>query len=429
MELLQLPKFGKGVCLSRVSQALERLDIDSQWLSSASIAITGSNGKGSTSAALYSMASAHGLRVGLFTSPHLFDIRERFRVGEECVPLERLTRIEQRVLSVLDDAFGAFEAMFLVAVCLFAEAKCELCVFEAGIGGRFDPVRAANAKVAAVTSLDLEHTEILGETLEAICLEKSDICDDQGFIFYGENCRPFSELIRRHTAARGITPLLSGEDFFVRGIREDGGGVSFDLNDSKQVVSLRTPLWGEFQANNAALAMLALSKWLEKVGRKLSPELCRSGLLQMEWPGRLEEIKSDPPVVIDVGHSPDAIRAALSGLRLSRPGVDWVLVTGVSKNKKREEILKLLAPAFDTVVCTKAFHKGAEAAEILETFSGIDMTKEFYIAASISEAVSLSLTLAREQRKGVYVAGGLFLAAEYAWTLRGGNAEDLRFFG
>ena len=160
-----------------------RLRSTGQKLSCASVVVTGSNGKGSTAAFCAGIARACGLRTGLFTSPHLYRFNERFQVDGASIGDDDLARLVLRVeIAIADisrhrgEKFGAFEALFALACLYFGEQKCDFMVFEAGIGGRYDPVRLVGALVACVTSVDYEHVELLGNSLELIVSDKSDAC-------------------------------------------------------------------------------------------------------------------------------------------------------------------------------------------------------------------------------------------------------------
>jgi len=187
--MFDLPKYGEGVCLARLAELLELLAIDRVRLQRISIVVTGSNGKGSTAAFCASIARAYGLRTGLFTSPHLFRVNERFRIDGAPIGDDDLAglvaRLEIAIAEVSKrkgEQFGAFEAMFALACLYFQESQCEVAVFEAGIGGRYDPVRLAGAPVTCVTSVDYEHVELLGHSLELIVSDKSDACASGGTI-------------------------------------------------------------------------------------------------------------------------------------------------------------------------------------------------------------------------------------------------------
>ena len=194
--MFELPKYGDGICLARMAELLNALAIDRACLQQRSIAITGSNGKGSTAAFCASIGRAYGLRTGLFTSPHLFRANERFQIdgvpiadADLCELVGKVARTVDTVSQRRCERFGAFEAMFALACLYCQESDCDLLVFEAGIGGRYDPIRLLGSRVTTVTSVDHEHVELLGNSLELIVSDKSDACAAGGKIVYGENCR------------------------------------------------------------------------------------------------------------------------------------------------------------------------------------------------------------------------------------------------
>ncbi len=139
-------------------------------------------------------------------------------------------------------------------------------------------------------------------------------------------------------------------------------------------------------------------------------------------------IRQQPLTVIDVGHTPDAVRQSLASLRAIHGADGWILVTGVSANKNAVEIAGALAPSFDTIICTRAHHKGADTEAIAGAVRKANPQADIQIAATIEDAVAMSQTLAAAQGRKIYVAGGLFLAIEYAVVTRGGRVEDLNFF-
>src|ERR1700721_1889405 len=195
--MFDLPKYGKGICLARMAALLEALAIDRGKLQERSGGGPGSNGKGSTAAFCASIAQNFGLRTGLFTSPHLFRINERFEIDGVPIADSALNELAGRVTIAIDrisqkrrETFGAFESIFALACLYFQESDCEFMVFEAGIGGRYDPVRLLGSHVTTVTSVDYEHVELLGHSLELIVSDKSDACASGGVLTYAQNCRP-----------------------------------------------------------------------------------------------------------------------------------------------------------------------------------------------------------------------------------------------
>jgi dihydrofolate synthase / folylpolyglutamate synthase len=193
--VFDLPKYGDGVCLARLAELLDVLGIDRARLQRNSVVVTGSNGKGSTAAFCAAIGHAYGLRTGLFTSPHLYRFNERFQIDGADIGEDDLARLTSKIADAIagisrrrGETFGAFEAMFALACLYFQERECAFAVFEAGIGGRYDPVRLVGALVTTVASVDYEHVELLGHSLELIASDKSDACASGGTIVYGENC-------------------------------------------------------------------------------------------------------------------------------------------------------------------------------------------------------------------------------------------------
>jgi dihydrofolate synthase/folylpolyglutamate synthase len=438
--VFDLPKYGDGVCLARLAALLDALAVDRARLQRNSVVVTGSNGKGSTAAFCANIARAYGLRTGLFTSPHLLRVNERFQVDGALVGDDDLARLKSRIEAAIaeisqrrGEKFGAFEALFALACLYFQESECEFTVFEAGIGGRYDPARLVGALVTGVTSVDYEHVELLGNSLELIASDKSDACASGGTIVYGENCRKLRPHLTEYNRYRAITALfvrdqigIGGESVAATGQRFDFwfGGYEFRL--------LEMNLLGAFQFNNAAIAITLFLLWLQRVRPGETPAKIeasvRSGLRDARWPGRLEVIKQDPLIVVDVGHTPDGIMQSLASLKAIYGAQGWILVVGVSIDKKADEIVGALAPSFDMIICAAAHHKGMDAENIAAAVRKANPEAKLHVAATIEDAVEISGALAASQNRKIYVAGGLFVAIEYATVVRGGHAQDLNFF-
>jgi dihydrofolate synthase / folylpolyglutamate synthase len=438
--VFDLPKYGDGICLARMAGLLEALGIERARLQRISVVATGSNGKGSTAAMCASIGRAYGLRTGLFTSPHLFRFNERIQVDGVEIDDDALARLKRRVEAAIatvskrmGEQFGAFEALFALACLHFQDSQCDFVVFEAGIGGRYDPVRLVGARETCVTSVDYEHVELLGNSLELIVSDKSDACAADGTIVYGENCRDLRPHLVEYNRGRGCTPLFVRDDIRIDNAVTAASGQHFDFqfgyHDFRR---LEVSLPGTFQLNNAAIAAALFLLWLQRERPRQAPDrietAVRAGLREARWPGRLEIIQRDPLTVIDVGHTPDGIRQSLASLAAIYGAGDWVLVTGASRDKKADEIIGALAPSFDTIICTAAHHKGADAQRIAAAAARANPAASLQVTTSIEEAVRLAGKLAGAHSRRIYVAGGLFLAIEYATAARGGRPQDLRFF-
>ena len=423
-----------------MADLLDAIAVDRAALRRMSVVVTGSNGKGSTAAFCASIAHACRLRTGLFTSPHLHCFNERFRIDGIPIDDDALARLTLRIEAAIaalsqrrNERFGAFEAMFALACLYFQESSCDFAVFEAGIGGRYDPVRLVGAFFTCVTSVDYEHVELLGDSLELIVSDKSDACASGGTIVYGENCRRQRSHILEYNRYRDIETLFVRDNIAINNEAVSPIAQQFDLQfEDRDFRALETNLLGAFQINNAAIAVTLFLLWLRRTRPGEPPvnieAAVRSGLRDAHWPGRLEVIQQEPLTVIDVGHTPDGIRQSLASLKAIHGADDWILVVGISFDKKADEIVALLAPSFGTIICTAAHHKGARAANIAASVRKANPDASIQIAATIEDAVDISQTLAASRKQKIYVTGGLFLAVEYATIAGGGRAQDLIFF-
>jgi dihydrofolate synthase/folylpolyglutamate synthase len=407
---------------------MEAVGIDRAALSARAVVVTGSNGKGSTSKISSELLRAAGGKVGLFTSPHLYHYNERFQVDGEPIADDELVSALDAVLSAVqvyrathDDAVGAFEAQFVVAVLHFQRSAVDWMVLEAGIGGRFDPVRLVKAPITALVSLDLEHTELLGDTLLDIACDKLDATPPGGLAILGESCLPLETDLRAHAAKSGIR-LEFVQPTGWRDLGCGDGWQHFAIDSlSAPPGELKSRLVGRHQINNHAVAFALCTHRLGGSNAKW-----RDTVEQVFWPGRLEKVRDAPLVYVDVGHTPAGIETALAGFRCLTGGRDAVLVTGGSKNKHVREMLELLVPSFDRIICTAAYHNGMAAEQVAGFAREINRSAEITVCPTIDEAAAVAVREGSD--RPVYVAGGLFLAIEFALASRGGTPKKLRFF-
>src|SRR6202166_3715186 len=241
-----------------MADLLDALAVDRARLSRHSVVVTGSNGKGSTAAFCAGIGRAYGLRTGLFTSPHLYRVNERFRVDGADIGDHDLARLVFRIEAAIAEisrrraeTFGALEAMFGLACLYFQERQCVFAVFEPGIGGRYDPVRLVGAVATCVTSVDYEHVELLGHTLELIASDKSDACASGGTIVYGENCRNLRPHLIEYDRYRAIASLFVRDQIGIGGESVSALGSRFDFQfGDYDFRLLEISLLGAFQFNN-----------------------------------------------------------------------------------------------------------------------------------------------------------------------------------
>lgn len=429
--LLKLPKYGSGTGLHRVEFMMDAVGIDLAALSAKSVVVTGSNGKGSTAKISSELLRATGGRVGLFTSPHLYRYNERFQVDGAPIAdnlliaaLDTVHRATEVYRAGHDDAVGAFEAQFVAALLHFQRSAVDWMVLEAGIGGRFDPVRLAKAQVTSLVSLDLEHTELLGDTLLDIAFDKLDATPPGGTAILGESCLPLETDLRARAQAIGIAlDFVQPSGWHNEGCRDGWQHFAIDHPTAPSGM-LKSRLVGRHQINNHAVAFALCARQLSWTpGAEW-----RSAIEQVFWPGRLEKIREAPLVYVDVGHTPAGIETALAGFRGLTSGREAILVTGGSKNKHVREMLELLAPFFSRILCTAAYHNGMSAENVAVVAHEINPAAEVRCCPTIEEAAAIALAEGEDSNRPIYAAGGLFLAIEFAEACRGRDPRALRFF-
>jgi dihydrofolate synthase / folylpolyglutamate synthase len=316
-----------------------------------SIHIAGTNGKGSVAATIEAVLRAGGLRTGLYTSPHLCSFRERIRVGGEPVREAAVEEAAARLWpSILQEAPSFFEATTAIAFQALADAAVDVAVVEVGLGGRLDATNVVRPEVVAITDIALDHAEYLGSTLASVAAEKAGILKRGVPAAVSGSDAVALGVIRAAAAAAGA-PLVVLAPEEVRGLRTSRDGTDFRLGTAWGELALHTPLPGEHQGRNAALAVRAL----ELLPAALRPdgEAVRTGLASVRWPGRLQvEARGPGRWVFDVAHNPAGIRAlagALAQLDLPRPRV---LLLGILAEKDWPAMLPPLLEWADAAVLT-----------------------------------------------------------------------------
>ncbi|MGM0441689.1 MAG: bifunctional folylpolyglutamate synthase/dihydrofolate synthase [Elusimicrobiota bacterium] len=317
--------------------------LNSPHLSLPVVAVAGTNGKGSTSNFINNILLRHNKKVGLYTSPHIFNFRERIKIDGQPVSLngfkkglKKVRRGEKKVGVKLTK----FEIITAVAIVLFSELKCDIAVMEAGLGGRLDATNVCkNKKVSVITPISKEHSEYLGNSIKKIALEKA------GIIKEGVPVVDFSNTAAiRKEAHRLKSPVYSeGVEYRVKDMRKSGtGNYKFSyLSEGQKIKNVVSGLKGKFQVHNAAAAVRACYTIGCKNKKKLKTALRKTGL-----PGRLEVFKkAGRCILVDAAHNPAAVKGVMEFIRENKPsGSDLYLIMGVYKDKDYSKMLKRLSP-------------------------------------------------------------------------------------
>jgi len=327
------------------------------------IHVTGSKGKGSVAAMAQALLSAHGVVTGLFTSPHLESYRERIRIDGRRIPPAAIVRGIERIEAIADElcASGAidraptfFEVTTALALDWFAREGVGAAVVEVGIGGRLDATNVLDSRVGVVTTIELEHTEILGPTRAAIAQEKAGILRPGMRGVVGALPPDAAATVDAAAARLGVPLWHLGSELTVSDRTLDEDGQTFSVHrPGRTVERIRLGLHGRFQPGNAALALAAFARFAEV--REVVPDedRVRAAFAGLVWPGRLDRIARRPELFYDVAHTPESARAVAQSLGemfpLAEPAGN-AFVFGCLRGKDVASILDALAPLAHTLV-------------------------------------------------------------------------------
>lgn len=388
--------------------------------------IGGTNGKGSTAAMVASMFQAAGYRVGLYTSPHLVDFRERIRVDGELISVDAVVawteRLHAAMRQTLDPTF--FEFTTAMAFGYFAEMDVDVAVIEVGMGGRFDATNIVTPLISVITNVTLDHEAHLGRTIPAIAFEKAGIIKPHVPVVLGnvnaEAWDTIEQVAAHHMGATyrwGKTFRTAGHP--LTGFAYDGMTVSYP--------KLVCPLSGQHQLENAGCALALVELATERGLFSLTEEAVRSGLQRVSWEGRLELIERRPDVVLDGGHNPAAaavVAEYLGQYRVEHPAARIIAVVGFMRDKDRAGFLKALLPVVDEVVMTHVqMARAATVEEIQKTLEG--WAGVLHSASTSAAAVAMARGVAEPQDL-ICVTGSLMLVGEVKAFLRGCEVSLLR---
>jgi dihydrofolate synthase/folylpolyglutamate synthase len=390
----------------------------------ASLLIAGTNGKGSVAAMLESMLSAHGIRAGMFTSPHLVRPTERVRIGGEDISGSQLDRllVEMRARIERGVASGAlavvpsfFETITAAALQAFEESGVECAVLEVGMGGRLDATNAVDAAMGVVVTIDYDHVEHLGDTLERIAAEKAAIVKPGRPLVSGV-VQDEARAVLRAAAERAGATLVEARQ--VAALSDSGDG-RFEIRTAERTYGgLTSPLLGRHQRDNARVAIVALEALGAELGFTVDAARVREGLAGTRWPGRLQWITAQPPLLLDGAHNPAGAAVLAEFLDAEFRGRRAVLLFGALENKEVEGIVRPLAGRVDSIVITRArVERAAEPEDLARRVR--PLAKRVEIVPDMSDALTRARALALPDGF-VLVAGSLYLVGEVLGLLEGG---------
>ncbi|OGW44075.1 MAG: hypothetical protein A2Y66_00170 [Nitrospirae bacterium RBG_13_41_22] len=436
--LYNLQKHGIKFGLDNISRLISALDNPHKAFPSVHVA--GTNGKGSTSAIIASVLKAAGLKVGLFTSPHVVSFTERIRVNGEEMTEDDVIKLAEEIKSIVehlgDFSPTFFEVVTAMALLYFKREKIDIAVIEVGMGGRLDATNIVIPEVSVITNISCDHKEFLGNTLKEIAHEKAGIIKREVPVVTSYQESEVIEVIEKKAAEKEAELYAYGRDFSSALKREDISGICFDYlgSDSFTIHDLILPLTGEHQMQNASVAIKAAMIVLNSLRISKSPtheemfvslcdtrgnennppsppfskgglggfseeniaEVIRNGCATTRWPGRLEMIKEEPPMIIDGAHNPAAAMTLSRALKkiFLRKYKKIIMVLGIMGDKDVRGIMEPLLPLASEIILTSpAYSRAASPDKLVDVAASLGFF-DIWIAPTVKDAIEMATDLA-----------------------------------
>ena len=344
--------------LDRIRAVAQRLDIKLPFVK---IVVAGTNGKGSTCAMLEAILLSAGYRVGLYTSPHLVHFNERIRVNGDPASDEHIIEQFERIEAARGEiSLSYFEFATLAALLMFAASRLDVAVLEVGLGGRLDAVNIVDADCSVITSIDIDHTEWLGDTRDKIGLEKAHVFRSGRPAICADPVPP--ETVSQYAQQIGADLWLFGSDFNYSGDRQQW---AYGGREQRRNGLAYPALRGANQLINASAALAVLEALRDKL--VVPQQAVRVGLLQVSLPGRMQILPGKPAIVLDVAHNPHAAAALAQNLTSMSYYPYTHAVVGLLKDKDAKAVLAKLAPKVDHWYCASlGGPRGASGDEIAQ---------------------------------------------------------------
>jgi dihydrofolate synthase/folylpolyglutamate synthase len=356
--LVNMTQFGINLGLGRIQALLQSVGNPENKLRV--IHIGGTNGKGSTSTMVAKILEEAGFRVGIFTSPHLNDYRERMMINGEMIPKRELTHLvnflRPHLEKIIQDGVEQpteFEVSTTLAFLYFAQQKVDFAVIEVGLGGAIDSTNVVQPLISVITNVGMDHIDLLGKTLEEIATVKAGILKPNSVAITAAERPEVLQVIQKQAKALDIPLWVVGEDVRWESRWSSELEQEFDLTGlHSNYPQMHLCLVGAHQIKNAATAVTVCEVLQSEYGVEISREALYSGLQKTRWPGRLEVLSLEPKVLIDGAHNVDGANSLADALKLFERQ-RLILCFGMLGDKEREKVAEILLPLADEVIITK----------------------------------------------------------------------------
>lgn len=424
----EIPKFTKKHTLEHTKTFLKRLG--NPAADRKIVHVAGTNGKGSVCAYLQAILMAEGKRTGFFTSPHLVSVNERIRVDNIQIDNETFLKVFRKVLKIVrqmvEDGIehpSYFEFLFGMGMTAFAETDVEYIVLETGLGGRLDATNAIdNPALAIITSISLDHTAILGDTIEKIAGEKAGIIKPGVPVFFDGSSKKAAEVIKAKASEQGVSCReVTKNAYEIQEVHRKYIAFSRRSAYDKDVI-FQVPMCGCYQAMNAELALEASEYLL--AGEEIHMDRWKEALAELHWEGRMERVGAH--ITVDGAHNPGAMEAFVESVKAldeSERG-EMVLLFSAVSDKKYDQMIEYLCENLDVkayVVTQIEDERGVPAEELADVFRRYT-DRPVYCKERLEDAVRTAMN-ERGETGEIYCLGSLYLVGMMKKLLAGGAID------
>jgi len=414
--LFNLKIYGMSLGLERIEYLLKILG--SPYKDLKAIHITGTNGKGSVGAMISSILHSAGYKVGLFTSPHLVSFEERIVVNGKRIPKEGVCSLMERIKPIAESMTknGKFDhpTFFEVATAMafehFSEEEVDYAVLEVGLGGRLDATNVITPLVSVITTIALDHTHVLGTSLEEVAREKAGIIKSGVPVVTGIEDDIILDLIKKICKEKKCEVYASKEKGKYTLKEADLDAQIFDIEvNGIRYKNFKIHLLGEHQLKNALTVGLTIEV-LKRKGINIQEKSVRKGFETTRWPGRLEIVQENPTVILDCAHNPAGMKALRSALEQLFRGKKVTFVMGIMRDKDIHGIVKEITSMADNIIITKPTFERAAEPEIIER-EAKKYCNNVLIKSGVGDAVSYALKNAAKNDI-ICITGSIFNVGE-----------------
>lgn len=410
--LYSLERFGMKYDLTNITKLLKALGNPHNKFRS--IHIAGTNGKGATASFTASVLMEHGLKTGLFTSPHILQFNERIRINGNCISNNFITDfLDENINLIKKIKPSFFEVNTAIAFKYFADKKVDAAVIECGLGGRLDSTNIIKPDVSVITQIDLDHTQWLGNTLHKIAKEKLGIIKPGVKVIVSDNNNSLKKLFAKKINKENLLYLNDVKP--VNNLQVKNGYLYFDYTYSKgKTIKLSTPLPAEYQSINAAAAIKAAEVFLDKNKLNINTSYIKKGIRNIKantgYFGRMEFINHiNTRYVLDVSHNPHGIKNAVKEIKNSRFKPDAVIF-GIMEDKDHIASLKELTLLTRNIIFTKPDYKRALEPGILYTAAKkLRPELNYMLDDNVSGAIKIAVKMGY---KNIAVMGSFFMVSD-----------------